>query len=65
MTTTEKRRPYSPDEALEALGHPVSRGTFYKAIQQGQVPHWKLGKRIFIAPATVEDMLSGRRAVTE
>jgi predicted DNA-binding transcriptional regulator AlpA len=42
----------SPDAALRILGRGViSRASFYKAINRGEVPHRRLGKRIIIPRA--------------
>ena len=57
MNQPDRIYPYTPDEALEALGNPVSRNTWYKAIRSGHVPSWRLGKRIFIAANVVREML--------
>jgi hypothetical protein len=38
----------SPDQALALLGKCISRASFYAAINRGEVPHRRLGKRIII-----------------
>jgi hypothetical protein len=39
----------TPDQALALLGKKViSRAAFYNAINRGEVPHRRLGKRIII-----------------
>ncbi|MCL6508603.1 MAG: helix-turn-helix domain-containing protein [Bryobacteraceae bacterium] len=35
-------------QALALLGGVISRAAFYAAIQRGEVPHRRLGKRIII-----------------
>jgi len=38
----------TPDQALALLGKVISRATFYAAINRGEVPHRRIGKRIII-----------------
>ncbi len=40
----------SPDEAHQLIGgnKVINRSTFYSAINRGQVPHLRMGKRIII-----------------
>lgn len=38
----------TPDQALEMLGRVISRASFYSAINRGEVPHLRLGRRILI-----------------
>ncbi len=38
----------TPDQALALLGKVISRASFYNAINRGEVPHIRLGKRILI-----------------
>ena len=38
----------TPDQALAVLGKVISRASFYNAINRGEVPHRRLGKRIII-----------------
>jgi predicted DNA-binding transcriptional regulator AlpA len=38
----------TPDQALGLLGKVISRAAFYNAINRGEVPHRRLGKRIII-----------------
>ncbi len=57
LISTDRIYPYTPDEALEALGNPVARNTWYRALNSGQVPSWRLGKKIFIAANVIREML--------
>ena len=41
----------TPDQALAVLGKVISRASFYAAINRGEVPHRRLGKRIIIPRA--------------
>ncbi len=41
----------TPDQALRVLGKVISRASFYAAINRGEVPHRRLGKRIIIPRA--------------
>ena len=52
-----QERLLTPEEALESLGHLVSKGTFYKALNSGQVPSIRLGRRFFISSAIITKML--------
>ncbi len=47
---TLERQPatMTADEALRVLGKCISRSSFYNAINRGEVPHLRLGKRIII-----------------
>ena len=50
-----QRLTYSVDEAAEALG--ISRASAYEAIQRGEIPHIKIGKRILIPKIMLENLL--------
>ena len=41
----------TPDQALAFLGKCIGRASFYAAINRGEVPHKRLGKRIIIPRA--------------
>lgn len=45
------------DEALLMLGKCISRASFYNAINRGEVPHLRLGKRILIPRAAFDRWL--------
>jgi excisionase family DNA binding protein len=49
------------DEAHEMVGGSaaISRGAFYKAVNQNQVPHLRLGKRLLIPKAAFLKWLEG------
>ncbi len=56
QTQTDKKKPaaaMSPDVAYQMLGgaEVVSRATFYVAINKGQIPHLRVGRRIIIPRA--------------
>jgi excisionase family DNA binding protein len=49
MDTVEQAAALTPDQAHARLGNKViSRASFYAAINRGEVPHIRLGKRILI-----------------
>ena len=50
-----QRLTYSVDEAAELLG--ISRTLAYEAIRKGEVPHIKIGKRILVPKAMIEELL--------
>lgn len=61
MDTVEQKpsAAISPDQALAILGKGViSRASFYGAINRGEVPHLRLGKRILIPRAVFEKWLA-------
>ena len=43
------------EEAAELLG--IGRGTAYQAVHSGQLPHFRIGKRIIIPLAALELIL--------
>lgn len=48
----------TPDQAHALLGtRVISRASFYAAINRGEVPHRRLGKRIIIPRAAFEKWL--------
>jgi excisionase family DNA binding protein len=56
----------SADEAHEAIGGKavISKSTFYAAINKGQIPHLRLGKRILIPRAAFMAWLAGAHIST-
>ena len=48
MDGKEQTAALSADAALKLLGNVISRASFYAAINRGEVPHLRLGKRIII-----------------
>ena len=54
----------SVDEAHQMMGgdEAVSRGLFYKSIASGEVPSFKLGKRILIPRQKFEAWMKGNHA---
>lgn len=51
----DEKLTYTVEEAAEALG--ISRPTAYEAIQTGDIPHIRIGRRILIPRAALEKML--------
>jgi excisionase family DNA binding protein len=51
----------SVDEAHQLLGgdDAISRGAFYQAVNRGEVPHLKLGKRLLIPRAAFLKWMEG------
>lgn len=54
----EEREPlvYSPDEARRLLK--ISRGLIYEAINTGQIPSIRIGRRILIPRSGLEQLLN-------
>ena len=50
----EKHRYIAAPQFIQLLDGLVSKNTFYKGIKQGQIPHVRIGKKIFVR----EDVLS-------
>ena len=50
----EKHRYVTATQFIQLLDGLVSKNTFYKGIKQGQIPHFRIGKKIFVR----EDVLS-------
>jgi excisionase family DNA binding protein len=51
-----------PDEALALIGTgQISRRAFYNALNRGEVPHQRLGRRILIPRHAFEQWLAGNR----
>lgn len=50
-----KRLTFSVDEAAEMLG--IRRSGLYNAIERGEIPCLRIGKRILITRQTLEGML--------
>jgi excisionase family DNA binding protein len=48
---------YDVEEAAKVLG--IGRNTAYKLIDEGQIPHLRLGKKIRIPKIAIDRMLSG------
>jgi len=44
----QKSAALTAEQALKLLGRVISRASFYAAINRGEVPHRRLGKRIII-----------------
>ncbi len=44
----ENYRYVSAPEFIQLLDGLVSKNTFYKGIKQGQIPHLRIGKKIFV-----------------
>jgi hypothetical protein len=42
--------------------HNISKASLYAALKRGDVPHWRLGNKIFISRAFVEKMLEGSQS---
>ena len=49
----------SVNEAAEKLG--VNKKTIYRAIQEGQLPAIRLGRKVIIIPAVIDRMLQEGR----
>jgi len=52
----EERLTLSVEETAKLLG--ISRGSCYKAVRQGQIPHIRFGKRILVPRKALLKMLS-------
>ena len=52
----EERLTLTVEEAAEALG--ISRPTAYEAIQTGEIPHIRIGRRILVPRAALEKLLA-------
>ena len=52
-----ERRTLTVDEAAQALG--ISRASAYKAVERGEIPTLRLGKRLVVPRTKFEEMLSG------
>ena len=57
MDTKAQPAALTPDQALLMLGKVISRASFYNAINRGEVPHRRLGKRIIIPRHAFEKWL--------
>lgn len=51
------RLTYTVEEAARLLG--VSRGTAYEAARRGELPTVRLGRRLLVPRARLEDLLGG------
>ncbi len=40
----------------------ISRATYYRLIAEGKLPHIRLGRKVFITKAQLEQLLSGKAA---
>lgn len=47
----------SPEEARKLLG--LSRGSIYQALNSGQIPSLRIGRRILIPRARLEQLING------
>ena len=52
-----ERLTYTVPEVAELLG--ISRSSAYECVRRGEIPALTLGRRVLIAKATIEDLLSG------
>ncbi len=57
MTADNQRLTLSVDEAAKKLG--ISRNSLYHAIQAGELPVLKIGKRLLIPIAALQKKLEG------
>lgn len=55
MLSTE-RKVYTVEEMAKVLG--LGRSAAYEAIQEGRVPHLRIGRRIVVPVAALEKMLA-------
>jgi hypothetical protein len=37
----------------------ISKGALYAAVKRGNIPHWKIGNKIFISRSFIAKMLNG------
>jgi excisionase family DNA binding protein len=58
MTEKVTERPLMPAELAQLMG--CSRPVIDAAIKKGEIPHTRLGRRIFIPRAAADALLSGR-----
>ncbi len=62
--TGERERPerltYSVDEAADVLG--ISRAGAYEAVQRGDIPHLRVGRRILIPKSALHRLVEGATA---
>lgn len=56
-TSLSPRLAYSPQELAKTLG--VSKSLIYQALERGEIPSVKLGRRYIIPLAAIEKMLAG------
>lgn len=52
------RKLYTPGEAAQVLG--VGRSTVYDLIARGEVAGIRVGRRVFVTAATLEDLIGER-----
>ncbi len=52
------RKLYTPGEAAKLLG--VGRSTVYELIHRGDLPGTRIGRRVFLTSAALEDVLGER-----
>lgn len=50
-----ERRPLTAEEVYRALG--ISRSTFYKAVQRGEIPALRIGRRVLVPVDAIEALL--------
>ena len=59
-TTESQRKTYTVLEAAVRLG--VSRNAAYEAVHAGQIPFIRIGKRLLIPKAALDQLLAGKAA---
>jgi hypothetical protein len=60
MNREDDEATVSVRQAREKIGkNQISRGGLYAAIRRGDVPHFKLGRKILISRAWLDRQLSG------
>ncbi len=59
MSSNTDRLVLSVGDVLELLGGSVSRGTLYKAIRAGELPHVRIGRRILVPQKRLLTWLEG------
>lgn len=59
MNAALDSRPATPDELCELIG--CSRPTIDRALHDGVIPHFRLGRRYFIPRNVVTEMLNNGR----
>ena len=50
----------SPEELRKKHGCPVSKNSLYTAINSGQVPHIRIGRRILVPADALDQMLAAQ-----
>lgn len=61
--TNEQRLVLTVEEAAKLLG--ISRPSAFEGVRRGEIPHIRIGRRILIPKAALEQMLQGGKAAAD